>query len=104
MWSLFSDQRLRLMNNLAQRTVSGFILAAIMVCACLLGPLFPVLGAFAIGWTMHEYYSMAYGHSGDFIPERILAVFSALTVFGLLNFILRGMLAFSCLRFFLCLL
>ena len=80
------------MNNLAQRTVSGFILAAIMVCACLLGPLFPVLGAFAIGWTMHEYYSMAYGHSGDFIPERILAVFSALTVFGLLNFILRGML------------
>ena len=80
------------MNNLAKRTLSGFILAAIMVCACLLGPLFPVVGVFAIAWTMHEYYSMAYGRSGDFIAERVLAVLSAESVFCLLHFILRGML------------
>ena len=80
------------MNNLAQRTLSGIVLTAIMVCSCLIGPLFPFVAVFAIVWTMHEYYSMAYGRSGDFIAERILAVVTAVSVFVLLCFILHGVL------------
>lgn len=80
------------MNNLAKRTLSGVVLCAIMVSACLFGPLFPFVVLFCIGWTMHEFYSMAYGRSGDFIPERVLAVLTAMLLFVLVSLVMLGYL------------
>lgn len=62
------------MKELPKRIIFGVLFAAIVVVGTvLLPPLFHLLMAFAIAWTLHEFYTMSMGKS-DYLAERILAV------------------------------
>lgn len=71
------------MKEFFRRTLSGVIYAAIVV-ASLLGPwpLFLCAMAFALCYTMHEFYRMSLGSS--YKLERVLAIIAALSCFCLL--------------------
>lgn len=80
------------MKNLTIRTISSVVYLVIMVSGILVAPLFPILCAFMIAWTMHEFYSMAYGKTTDFLLQRMLAVFTALLMYAMVAFTTAGML------------
>lgn len=70
------------MNNLAKRTVFGTLYLVVLLGGLLAGPFgFAAIGAFAIGTMMDEFFRMTMGEK--YIPCRIVAVASAIILFGL---------------------
>ena len=81
------------MKELPKRIIWGVIFALTVVAGTIvLPPLFHLLMVFAIGWTLHEFYTMSIGKE-DFIVERILAILGAELLYGFLVLYKSGVLA-----------
>ena len=68
------------MKELPKRIIFGVLFALAVAAGIFFQPLFHVLAAFAILWTLHEFFVMSMGKK-DFLPERILAIISAETLY-----------------------
>ena len=80
------------MNELTKRVVFGALFAAaVVVGTVVLPPLFHLLMAFAIAWTLHEFFGMSVGKS-DFIVERVMAILSAELLYSFLVLYKTGVL------------
>ncbi len=72
------------MKELPKRIIFGVLFAAIVVVGTvILPPLFHLLMAFAIAWTLHEFYVMSMGEK-DFLSERVMAALAPELFYGLL--------------------
>ena len=80
------------MKELPKRIIFGILFAAIVVVGTVvLPPLFHLLMAFAIAWTLHEFFTMAIGKS-EYIVERVLAVAGAELLYAFLVLYKSGIL------------
>ena len=80
------------MKELPKRVIFGALFAAIVVVGTVvLPPLFHLLMAFAIAWTLHEFFVMSVGKSG-FIAERVLAILGAELLYAFLFLYKTGLL------------
>lgn len=72
------------MKELPKRIIFGVLFAVtVVVGTVVLPPLFHLLMAFAIAWTLHEFFAMSIG-KGGFPAERILAILSAELLYAFL--------------------